>query len=528
MKKRLLIRSFLIMFFVISNITMSVTVPFTNAKYLKEENIPYETSMHIRDKEFNVSFVNTTIEDDQVYANYSVSFNRIVMNYPGEKDKYTFYARVNNEGEAGYNTCSLDVGAINHVSYDSGVAVFEYSASNIVSTVSFMAKCNVTSFDGGIPIYFNVSEKIANDASFDIGSYTATYYNYDLYAKIISDFETSSDYSSYDSALRDLMKIYFRNDIKSLGDMYNGVQVDGLTYSIPTNHYELDDYFIGYSISFVNKNVVNNYYSFAFLPTSQLNNTTATARMGTVFKYYLEKYLHYDEQYIAKVEQYFLDSTPADDTLDEALLQIINSDTHYIIDVSRNTSPTISQVPEIVYNADIVENIINIKYGLSDTIWIDVGLGDYSVGKYYKTLIKHYGINELTATADGTQGAFIKSQFVELPANNSKLFLASGTLGGNTVKFLVNEYQKTVTVTNGTSTLDRTFNYLSVQVLEEGAEITLNKDTTTILYDETNTEIPTSSTEDIINEIGKFVYGNDYQLPNYVEDGNIVTYTLTE
>lgn len=517
MKKRLLIRSFLIIFFVLANITNLVTLPFTNAKYLKEDNFAYETSMYKRNKNFVVSYANTTIDGNNVYANYTVSFNRIIMNYPGEKDKYTFYARVNNAGSAGYNTCALNVGAVNHVNYDTGVAVFEYSASNVVSTVSFVATCNVTGYNGGVPIYFRVDEQIADDASFNLGSYTATYYNYDLYATIIDHFENSSDYDSYDEGFRNLLIGYFRSNIKSLGDMYAGNQVTGLTYNIPNNDYELDSKFNGYAVSYGNYKVLNNYYKFAFSTTSNI---------GDVFKHYLKTYGQYDDDYINLIVRHVVDSTAADDTLDQALIDILVNNNQEVFDILKDAEPEISQIPGITYRGDVVENLVNLKYLAYNNFRIDVSSPSL-LSVHYNGYIPYFGISELNSTGVSTIGGKIKIAYRTLGENTSKMYIINGTKDDNPVKVLVNMYKKTETVTREDASLDRVFNYLSVQVLEEGAEITLNKDTTTILYDETNTEIPTSSTEDIINEIGKFVYGNDYQLPNYVEDGNIVTYTLT-
>ena len=97
MKKRLIVRSFLITFFVLANITNLVTLPFTNAKYLKEENFAYETSMYDFNPTFNVVNYPTTLEDGSLYVNYKISFARNKMNYPGEHDYYTFYARINNQ-----------------------------------------------------------------------------------------------------------------------------------------------------------------------------------------------------------------------------------------------------------------------------------------------------------------------------------------------------------------------------------------------------------------------------------------------
>ena len=441
------------------------------------------------------------------------------MNYPGEKDKYTFYARVNNAGSAGYNTCALNVGAVNHVDYDSGIARFEYSASNVVSTISFVATCNVTGYNGGIPIYFRVDEQIADDASFNIGSYTATYYNYNLYAEIVDYLQNSSDFNSYDDVLRTYMLGYINSNINSLADMYAGNQVAGLTYDIPSNTKLFDEYFIGYAISYLNHSVLSDYYKFAF---------SSTNNMGTVFKYYLKTYLGYDDDYIRVIEQYILDSTSAEgDTLDQALYDIYTNGTYEVVDIYRMPaeSYTVSPVVDIAYDAVFVENIANIQYGLANKFKLDSSMSLLS--SYYNVLIKKFNIDVFNNTGASTITGRIRTAYRGLSGNNAKLYVINSTMNGQPVKVLVNIYQRNEDLVRPYSTSNITYNYLSVQVLEEGSEITLNKDTTTILYDENNSEIPTTNTEDIINEIGKFVYGDTYQLPTYVEDGNTVTYTLT-
>ena len=514
MKKRLLIRSFLIIFFVLANITNLVTLPFTNAKYLKEDNFAYETSMYKANKVYNVTFVSLDTVDDQIFVNYHINFDRIIMNYPGERDKYVFYARVNNS----VNTCTLNLDPAFISSTDTGMATLSYSLDNATSSIMITARCNVTGLSGAISIHFYANEQIGNDDSFNLFNYTATYYNYDVYSAIMNELQNGSAYNDYDANLRDIMIGFFRKDIKSLADMYLGYQVDGLTYDLSNGTYHIDDYFIGHAISYSNRVSLNEFYKFAF---SSSNN------MGAVFKHYLKTYLGYDDEYISVIEQYILDSTSVEgDTLDEALRDIYTNGTYEVIDVYRmNPSGyTIPQVVDIGYDAIFVENIANIKYGLDNKFKIDSSTS--LLTSYYNVLIKKFNVDVFNNTGATTITGRIRTAYRDLEDNNAKLYIINSTINEQPVKVLVNIYQRNEDLVRPYFTSNINYNYLSVQVLEEGAEITLNKDTTTILYDETNTEIPTTNTEDIISEIGKFVYGDEYQLPAYVEDGNVVTYTL--
>lgn len=508
MKKRLIVRSFLITFFVLANITNLVTLPFTNAKYLKEENFAYETSMYDFNPTFNVVNYPTTLEDGSLYVNYKISFARNKMNYPGEHDYYTFYARINNQK----NTCV--VSANPKALDDTGSATL--TGNDNVSVMKVDVKCDITALTGSIPIHFNVVEQVDDDQVLLVGDTIKTYYNNDLLTYIRHDIDEGSVFDAWD-AYRHKMRNYIDATFISNADFQNGVQLKGITYDVATFTVNYDDNFPGYALTF------SNYYPLDYTNTYYF---TTLDNIEENFDYYLKTYLGYDDEYINYIKQYITSRTNESD-IGVALTNLVSG-----------TSPTIPGLVKyndssgaygIRFYSNLLPYVVNIKYGLDNYFRVE----DYDGVNFvtnYNNFVSFYNYSSLVNN-DVLRNSFANIGTVENSNALSRLYILNSD--SNTNKLLVNIYRNSETLTYNEDTSTHVFNYMSVTNLN-GSPLTIkisNKDNFEF-YDLVNgdgSSVTYSDISDIITAIGDYAYGVDHYTytSNVDEDGYMnVTYTL--
>ena len=505
MKKRLLIRSFLIIFFVLANITNIVTLPFTNAKYLKEDNFEYETSMYGFNPTFNVVNYPTTLEDNVLYAHYKMSFTRNKMTYPGEHDYYTFYARINNQK----NTCivSANPKAVD----DTGSATL--TGNDTVNTMVVDVKCNITELTGSIPIHFNVVEQIDDDQVLPIGDVVKTYYNNDLLTYIRHDIDEGDQFDNWNT-LRHKMRNYIDKTFLSNADFQNGVQLKGLSYDISTFTVEYDDNFVAYATSF------SDYVPLSYTNTFYLNNLD---NIEEDFEYYLKTYYNYDDDYIDKIKLFIILRTGLTD-INEALLSILNSSSSSVYGIGRDVT-TYPPLKGFRVIRDLLECAVNVNYGYDNYI-----MGDSTSARglrtRYNALVPLFGYSSLV------DNNTLRESLVNVTNDTSRLYIID-SIDENTNKLLINIYNMDDVLNDGTYSYTYSNNYMSVTNLN-GSPLTIkisNKDNFEF-YDLVNgdgSSVTYSDISDIITAIGDYVYGVDNYTytSNVDEDGYMnVTYTL--
>ena len=514
------LEKFFLILLMLFNVSISYYVPRTNSKYITEGSISHNIGMYNTVNDFNVSFRNVDIQADNFYVKYNITFSRNKMLYDGDADSYTIYARVGNQ----VNTCTL-APEYNTPATDTGTAIRNLTSASDVTSFSFVATCDVTGIDGIATIYFKATETIDN-YTFVLGTATQTFNAANLYNKIYTDFSNITD-----SNLREAMLNYLGSSINSLEDLYDGKELDGLTYSVGTYNYTIDDYFEGYAITYRrSSNVTNGMYYFAF---STMNNEDPNPNnVDVIFRYYLHKYCGYSDAYIAYVEDFILEKTGAA-TLKDALELIYNNNLTTVNGIFNSISPTVSQIPELTFNEDLVLNIVNIKYKLDNKFKIATTTSVNSARSFYSRFVGYFDYSEFASNT------FIKNEFINLGATESNLFVLDVTdSNSNPVKLLINVYRGSEVV-NGVT---RNFVYLSVTPLVTGTTIVIHNNTTLKYYDlntdptgatvVTAEDYDTTSTLSILNAIGSYVYGSGYTDKtlegfNIAEIDDTITYTLS-
>ncbi len=505
MKKRLIVRSFLITFFVLANITNLVTLPFTNAKYLKEENFAYETSMYDFNPTFNVVNYPTTLEDGSLYVNYKISFARNKMNYPGEHDYYTFYARINNQK----NTCV--VSANPKALDDTGSATL--TGNDNVSVMKVDVKCDITALTGSIPIHFNVVEQVDDDQVLLVGDTIKTYYNNDLLTYIRHDIDEGSVFDAWD-AYRHKMRNYIDATFLSNADFQNGVQLKGITYDVATFTVNYDDNFVAYATSF------SDYVSLSYSNSFYLNNLD---NIEEDFEYYLKTYYNYDDDYIDKIKLFIILRTGLAD-INEALLSILNSSSSSVYGIGRDVT-TYSPLKGFRIIKDLLECAVNVNYGYDNYI-----MGDSTSARGLRT--RYNALAPLFGYSSLVDNNTLRESLVNVTNDTSRLYIID-SIDENTNKLLVNIYNKDDVLNDGTYSYTYSNNYMSVTNLN-GSPLTIkisNKDNFEF-YDLVNgdgSSVTYSDISDIITAIGDYAYGVDNYTytSNVDEDGYMnVTYTL--
>lgn len=509
MKKRLIVRSFLITFFVLANITNLVTLPFTNAKYLKEENFAYETSMYDFNPTFNVVNYPTTLEDGSLYVNYKISFARNKMNYPGEHDYYTFYARINNQK----NTCV--VSANPKALDDTGSATL--TGNDNVSVLKVDVKCDITALTGSIPIHFNVVEQVDDDQVLLVGDTIKTYYNNDLLTYIRHDIDEGSVFDAWD-AYRHKMRNYIDATFLSNADFQNGVQLKGITYDVATFTVNYDDNFVAYATTFADYSSVN--YTTAFFYNSLTN-------IDEDFIYYLKTYYSYSDEYIGYIADFIMQRT-GKDNLKDALLEVLNLSTSPVIGLTKNTSSNpplvgLNFMTDLICNA---VNIIHIADGLPNYFFVDSASSARNIRSRYNVFAPLYGYSSLV------DNALLRESLISITNPVSRLYILDSIDDVNN-KLLVNIYNNDDVLSGNDLSKTYSNNYMSVTNLN-GSPLTIkisNKDNFEF-YDLVNgdgSSVTYSDISDIITAIGDYVYGVDNYTytSNVDEDGYMnVTYTL--
>ena len=506
MKKRLIVRSFLITFFVLANITNLVTLPFTNAKYLKEENFAYETSMYDFNPTFNVVNYPTTLEDGSLYVNYKISFARNKMNYPGEHDYYTFYARINNQK----NTCV--VSANPKALDDTGSATL--TGNDNVSVMKVDVKCDITALTGSIPIHFNVVEQVNDDQVLLVGDTIKTYYNNDLLTRIRHEIDEGEQFNDWD-AFRLKMRNYIDVAFTSNADFQNGVQLKGLSYDIADFEVTYDDNFVAYATTF------SNYSPTYYTNTFYFNSLD---KIDEDFIYYLNTYYQFDETYLTYITD-FIKLRTGEANLKDALLKVINSSSSPVIGLTRDDT-TYAPLKGLNFMSDFIlgaVNILHIEDGMPNYFFVN-STSARAKRTRYNTLAPLYGYSALV------DNDTLRESYVGVGSDVSRIYLLDSS-DTEVNKLLINIFNQVDILGNDEVNAPYSNNYTSVFNLNNSLTIRIKDKDNFELYD-LNGENPTvaiTDIDDIITAIGDYAYGVDnYTYSSSVdEDGYMnITYTL--
>ena len=501
---------------ILFDISASCYVLKTNSKYITDGEISYNTNIYTITNDLKISPVVPFVA-----GKYKVTFTRNKVLYPGESDTYTLRARVKNPDTGQYqlNTCSYET-EYTPENGDSGTISKTLSENNNKTSFTFTAVCDVSGVSDSTTIEFYLKETIGSDTVLE-NTKVVTYYNINLYDKIIHDFE------QLDNPLQTYLKSYLMSVFSTNSDFDGVKQLDGLTYS---NTYELDEFFIGYAITYYKCSTVT--------PTGTFNLSFSSENdIDIIFRYYLRKYFHYSESYIGYIEDYIMTNTGAS-TLSEALNSLSTSFSS-IPAIAKSSSPELDQPLEIRYRKELTENVINVKYKLTNYFRVNMpDNGSISTPRTsYTNFVEYFNINEIkTNTA---VGLVLRNEFLSLGVNESKLMILNATDSNSTpIKLLLNIYKKSEVVNDVTYV----YNYLSVTPLTNGTQIKIANNTTLKFYDLnsdptgatalTVSDYDEEGTLSVLNTIGSYVYGTEYTnktLEGFgiAEINNNIVYTLS-
>ena len=482
--------------FILVNIAALAIVSSTNSKYLKEDNIAYDTSMYKFTPTMNVAYVSTTNDGVNLFDNYRVSFSRNNMTYPGESDLYTFYARINGI----VNTCTTGIAEQYKSSTDTGMGTIPVGDSTTVINID--VSCNITEYADGTPIYFHAEEKIGNDTPLLIGNSTAYISNYDLYSEILDRIQNGTEFDPYDSSIRHKMLTYLSSSIVSNMDLHNGYQLKGLTYTMVPHNATFDPNFVGYSVT------MSDYSPLSYIAATYYSSMD---NLEDDFDYYLRTYLKYDSTMIEKAKAFVLFKTNASN-LEDGIQVVLTSISSPVTGLTRDLS-TYSNLTGLKVNDESFTYAVKVKYGLDNYF---IANAELSTNGRYNSIAPLFGYNVLV------NNDTLRTSFGSVAADTSVLYVLNDP--DTNSKLLVNIYQRVDTLADGENTFDTTHNYMRVMKLEEGATIKISNNTTFSYYDLNDGVTTLSNLNDIVDAINTY---SGYTLTLQETGEDYITYTLT-